>query len=63
MIVMKFSLVSNVDKPIVDLKVIERCGNDGGKVICVCGNEIEGKNWTWKCSKCSREFMGPIMER
>lgn len=55
----KFILVSHIDKPIRELEM-----KSNTKIVCECGEEaFKVMPQLFKCSKCNREYMGPIMQR
>lgn len=51
-------------KTIVGAQVKDFNGEGEGTIVCpICKAEIQGKNYSWLCSKCGKEYLGPLLEK
>jgi hypothetical protein len=54
-----FMLVSNMDKPLIDLKMLSNT-----EIVCKCGKKLASNKVTphlFICLICHREYMGPTL--
>lgn len=55
---MKFQIVSNIDKPVVELQVVNLAKNE--YQCCDCKTIVIIKDYFGQCPKCNKEFSGPL---
>lgn len=62
--VKSFNIVNHMDKPVVQLQVINDYSNSDVDVKCICGdNVVNIRNYFGLCSVCKREYGGPILQK
>lgn len=60
----KFTYPAPCNKQILVMEMKKFDGEGNGEIICLeCNEIIEGKNYSWKCRTCNKEYLGPILER
>lgn len=58
---MKFENVTHIDKPVVNLQVVNQKKNE--YQCCYCNSTVIIKDYFGRCPNCKIEFGGPLFER